>query len=587
MTIYEILRDAETNYKQGTTSLGEYVQWSMRETIERTIAYLNSKHITGDKDSLGRDKPFYNIVSSAVNIWYRATDLDRKDIVVIPSKTTDVGLAFVATVHLQEWMKKARFGVFLNQWGRTLAQFGSAVVKFIEQDGELFATVVPWSRMIVDPVDFNAIPKIEKFYLTPAQLRKKEEYNKEMVEKLIKEAGKRETIAGQVVDNQDGFIEIYEIHGELSQEVYNNSKGAEVKEGDANIYFQQMHVVSYIENSKGEFIDFTLYSGKESKDPYMITHLIPEEGRTLAIGAVEYLFDSQWMQNHVIKNMKDQLDITSRIMFQTSDQRFVGRNVLTNVESGAILSHDLNKPLTQVNSVGHDITSLKLFADQWKVLEREITSTPDAARGTTPPSGTPYSTTALLTSQGLSLFELMTENKGHAVEDMLRTHIIPHLKKKMDTADEISATLEERDIHKLDSMYVPREAIRRFNKRLVGQVIEMGDNQNEQVLSPFVPQNEQQLVRQELGQLGNQRFFKPSEVANTTWKKALKDLEWNLDVGITNEQHDKSVILQSLSTTFQTLASLAGRPMTPDEKLIFNKIMTQTGSVSPVELSAV
>src|SRR3990167_11299487 len=111
MTIYEILRNAETNYKQGTTSLGEHVQWSMRETIERTIAYLNSKHLTGDKDSLGRDKPFYNIVSSAVNIWYRATDLDRKDIVVIPSKTTDVGLAFVATVHLQEWMKKARFGV--------------------------------------------------------------------------------------------------------------------------------------------------------------------------------------------------------------------------------------------------------------------------------------------------------------------------------------------------------------------------------------------------------------------------------------------------------------------------------------------
>src|SRR3990167_3246381 len=191
MTIHEILRLAETNYKQGTTALGDYVAYSMHDTIERIIAYLNSKHITGDKDSLGRDKPFYNIVIAAVNIWYRATDLDRKDIVVIPSKITDVGLAFIATVHLQEWMKKARFGVFLNQWGRTLAQFGSAVVKFIEQDGELFATVVPWSRMIVDPVDFNAIPKIEKFYLTPAQLRKKEEYNKEMVEKLIKEAGKR------------------------------------------------------------------------------------------------------------------------------------------------------------------------------------------------------------------------------------------------------------------------------------------------------------------------------------------------------------------------------------------------------------
>src|SRR3990167_5141128 len=237
MTIHEILRLAETNYKQGTTALGDYVSYSTHDTIERIIAYLNSKHITGDKDSLGREKPFYNIVTAAVNIWYRATDLDRKDIVVIPSKITDVGLAFIATVHLQEWMKRERFGVFLNQWGRTLAQFGSAILKFVEKDGKLIPSVIPWTRMIVDPVDFDAIPRIEKFYLTPVQLRKKTEYSNEMVEKLINSAGKRETISGNTVDNQDGFIEIYEIHGELSKEIYNKSKEVPVLEGDAGILF--------------------------------------------------------------------------------------------------------------------------------------------------------------------------------------------------------------------------------------------------------------------------------------------------------------------------------------------------------------
>jgi hypothetical protein len=48
---------------------------------------------------------------------------------------------------------------------------------------------------------------------------------------------------------------------------------------------------------------------RERKDPYMITHLIEEDGRTLSIGAVEYLFDAQWMQNHTVKNMKDLLDL--------------------------------------------------------------------------------------------------------------------------------------------------------------------------------------------------------------------------------------------------------------------------------------
>src|SRR6266567_5232050 len=117
-SICEIVRKAELNYLQGNTQLGKYVNWSMHDTIERIDAYLNSKHITGETDSLGRDKPFFNIVSAAVNVWYRATDIDRKDIRFVPTNSKSVVLAFVANVFLQNWMNENRFGVFLNQWGR-------------------------------------------------------------------------------------------------------------------------------------------------------------------------------------------------------------------------------------------------------------------------------------------------------------------------------------------------------------------------------------------------------------------------------------------------------------------------------------
>src|SRR3990167_2852430 len=136
-TVHEIIREAEENYTTGTTTLGKYVKWSMYETVEKIIAYANSKHTSGDTDSLGRKKPFFNIVTAAINIWYRATDIDRKDIVVLPNSSSTVIAAFLANVLLQQWMKKARFGVVLNEYGRTLAQYGGAIVKFVEKGDTL------------------------------------------------------------------------------------------------------------------------------------------------------------------------------------------------------------------------------------------------------------------------------------------------------------------------------------------------------------------------------------------------------------------------------------------------------------------
>lgn len=74
-TIYDLVRKAEQNDQQGSTTISKYVTFDMRENIEKIDAYLNSKHISGDTDDMGREKPFFNIVTAAVNIWYRATDI--------------------------------------------------------------------------------------------------------------------------------------------------------------------------------------------------------------------------------------------------------------------------------------------------------------------------------------------------------------------------------------------------------------------------------------------------------------------------------------------------------------------------------
>lgn len=578
----ELVRKMEDDYVDGTTQLSKYVNFSMYENIEKINAYLNSKHISGDTDSKGREKPFFNIVNAAVNIWFRATDIDRKNIRIKSTKSANRLAAFLATIHLRDWMRKANFGVVLNDWGRTLAKYGSAVMKFVEKDGELHSIVVPWSQIICDPIDFENNIKIEVLELTEAQLRKKEGYDPDAVEELCSSVAPRKTVGGQQKDTKSEYIKLYEVHGELPLSFLTDD------DKDDDVYVQQMHVISFVgDGQKGKdagYRDFTLIRGKESKDPYFISHLLKEEGRTQSIGAVEHLFESQWMINHSMKSIKDQLDLASKLVFQTSDGSFVGQNVLSAIDNGDIMIHQKDQPLTQIANSSHDITSLVTFADQWRGLAQEITSTPDIMQGKNMPSGTAYRLGAILQQESHSNFEIMTENKGLALEEMIRKYVIPFLKKKMDTADEVSATLEDYEITQIDTKYVENMTNELVNNKI-----------KEAILSGIPVSAEDQMamsqiakdgLKKGLSELGNERYFKPSDVKDTTWKEIFKDLEWEVDVEITDESVDKDATLTTLSTVLQTVASNPMILNDPNAKMLFNKILENTGVVSTLELKS-
>jgi len=578
--VAELVRKNETDYISGTTNISKYVQYSLSDNINKIEAYLNSKHVSGDTDSQGRDKPFFDITTAATNIWYRATDIDRKNIRMKPTKREDIMKSFIATIHLQEFMRKDRFGVFLNDWGRTLARYGSAVTKFIETGGELHSMVIPWNRLIVDQIDFDNDAVIELLELTPAQLKKRKGYDQEIVDKLLDATAARQGLGRENKDTKANFIKLYEVHGELPLSYLTG------KEEDEDIYTQQMHVISFIENKdSGEFDDFTLVSGREKKNPYMITHLIKEEGRTQAIGAVEHLFEAQWMANHNAKAIKDQLDLASKLIFQTSDGNYVGRNMLKNMMNGSVLVHQPNQPLTQVANNSHDITSLQNYGQQWQALAKEISSTPDAISGNTFPSGTAYRQVVALQQEAHSLFEIMTENKGLSIEDMMRVHIIPFLMTKMDTTDEIVATLDEQGIKKIDSMFIPNEAIRRANQKILERALE-GEPTNELEQEELIAQEEDDIVKA-FAEDGNQRFLKPSEISTKTWADELEGFEWDVEVEVTGESSDKQAGLETMTTVLQSIASNPGVLQDPNMKMLFNKILTLTGEVSPIELQQV
>jgi hypothetical protein len=314
----------------------------------------------------------------------------------------------------------------------------------------------------------------------------------------------------------------------------------------------------------------------------MITHLIEEDGRTLAVGAVEDLFDAQWMQNHTIYQWKNQLDLASKLIFQTADSNFLGRNVLSAIENGDIMVHMENRPLTLINNQGHDSTSLQAFGNAWMMLSKEITSTPDAVRGQTMPSGTAYRQVVALQQEASSLFEQMTENKGIALEEMLKRFVIPHLKKHLDTEEEIMATLDEAKISEIDAMYVPNAAIKKYNQSVKDQIL--GGLPNG-IPSPYMPEVAEPAMQKSLNRMGNKRSIKPTVIKNgvevdTSWKEIFSDFEWdNIKVEVTNESKDKNALLTTLTSLYQTLAQVDPTKA----NMVLQRIMIASGAMSPLE----
>src|SRR5690606_26856531 len=149
-----------------------------------------------------------------------------------------------------------------------------------------------------------------------------------------------------------------------------------------------------------------------------------EDNRATGIGAVEHLFEAQWMTNHSMKLIKDELDLTSKIILQSSDGNFAGRNALTSLEVGDFLVHAPNQPVSRVNTMSVDITSLQNYATQWQAIGNEITVASDPMRGVSPKSGTAWRQTEAVLQESHSLFELMTESKGLSLEYILREYVL-------------------------------------------------------------------------------------------------------------------------------------------------------------------
>jgi hypothetical protein len=568
--LHSVVEQQIDNYISEKVTITDAYQFSQYETIQQIENFMHSKFTSGQNDSRGNPKPFFNITKGKVNIAIRATDIDRKDISMKENGSDDYFRAFVASKYNQTLMKKMRLQDYLNEWGEDLPTYGSVVTEVIEKGGNLSISVMDWANFVCDPVNFDSAPKIKKLTLTSAELYMKvgEGWDADAIDDLIEaKRESRKNLKGETVFEDAAYIEVHEVHGKLAN-AYLKSKPSKK---DERTYSQQMHIIAWNINDKNEREDFTLYKGKEKKDPYSISHWKKTKGRTLGVGVVEDMFQPQIWHNYGAKKIKDQLDLASVTIYQSSDGNLAARNVLTNLQNGDFIIHAVNQPITPVNAAPQGVQGWQEYMEMGKGVAEQVTSTPDAISGDTMPSGTAFRQVALLNTEAHSYFDYITENKGNYLEFLYREYFIPYIVKQLDNTDELVATLDSHELEFLDNEVANICLTEELKKQtLAGNIV-----------SPIQLDQLRTQNLQDLKKTGAKRYLNPG---SSTWKDYFKDFEWDADINITGESEDKKTTIDTLFNALQTVAQNPNILTDPTTKMLFMRLLEASDVVSPLEI---
>jgi len=223
---------------------------------------------------------------------------------------------------------------------------------------------------------------------------------------------------------------------------------------------------------------------------------------------------------------------------------------------------------------------MQSYGQQWETGGNRITGISESMLGETAPSGTAWRQVQALLQESHSLFKLMRQNKAFYVEEMLDKFISDNIQKKMDTTDEIVATLESHQIKKLDKAFVPGEAIRVVNEQITKDTMA-----GKATLRPDLSAIESQ-IQGKLDEKGNVRYIRPSDISTKKWKEVFKGFKGIFECDPTDEKTDTQALMATYDTALKFILGLQGRKMTPVEEYLFNGLIAQTGYLSPVQLSS-
>ena len=548
-----------------TINLIEGLPFRQKDVIREIEFYSSSRYLKGQKDELGREKPFYNILNAVCDVENAAKDIDTKDITVTSDDGEHYTESFLMSKEIYEWMKEANFAKTLNDIRDTHTRYGSVLVKkciYNNGDGKELEIEIPeWKNVITDQVSIVDGSIIEVHYMLASEIIEKTEWKntKEVVEKMM-------------VDGLSKRIPVYEVRGNFPKSFIKELDSKKPTKADETKFsYQLYYLAGSSENKEGITGDklIPLYWEDDTEEVYKYLARKPKAGRSFGVGVIEEGSEAQVWTNDAILKQARAMEYTTKVIGQSASKKLKGRNMLTEVDDGQILEHEDGKPITPLNMLpAGGLNQYQNLINQWYSQFERTTSAYAAQRGETPPSGTPFRLQATVLQQSSSVFNDLQEELGIFIKEIFEDWIMPFLSSSLNTAHILSHEFTMEELKEIDENFSINHA-NNITKKLIlsGKVVSADDYQSFK-----------DLAKEIVGRTKTQRFL---DVPKDYYKK----FKAQVTVNVTGEQRNKAATLESLiniMTVYGNNPQLASDPVMMQ---IFAKIVELSGAgISPVSL---
>lgn len=570
MDIYDQTRYLAGRYTDGSVQLYEGLVYKQRDLIRTADFYSLSRYLTGQKDELNRDKPFFNTVNFRVTLAKTATEFDIKDFRASSDNNKAWAQTMLINRELYKWMKKTRFSQFLNKYAYVRPKYGGVLYKKVMRDGELYLEVCDWRNTLTDQVDIIGSPIIENHYLSPLDfINKRGTWDGDAIDHALEIFNEKRAQGGD--DEAPMRLMVQEVTGVFSHATYLEATGKEAADEDADRYYLQKHFLLVDEDDDN--CEYVLYSQKPKELDYRYLAWEEVTGRGLGRGVIEESEEGQVWVNDLVIKQKNTMDLAGKVQAVTDSDK-VGENMLE-VDDGKIWHIEEGKSMNKLELAPAALGYFDNIITQWESQMDKANSTFDANTGEQPPSGTPYSQTALLNQVAQRPFAFRQEEAGIDLEEAFNTWVIPHVIKQIEGEHMLAEDFDEEELAAIDDAFGNKMA-RQAAKDMLLNMQQFTQDDIDQIKAENI---------ENARKGGTKRHVKVPSGFFDGW-------EGKVTLNITNEQENKAAVLQSLSQILNTV-SQSFNPQTgqfailenPTLAKLFGMIVDKAAvGISPIEL---
>jgi hypothetical protein len=564
LSIKDELTLIKSNYDR-TIDLVEGLPFSQKRQIRTIEFYNHSKYLNGQKDELGREKPFMQILNAICDVENAAKDLDTKDINITSDDGNHYLESWLLSKDIQVWMKEVNFAKTLNDMRDMHTRYGSLLVKKVIKNGELTLELPEWKNLITDQVDIIQGAIVETHYMTAMEIAKMSEWDKDKIKQLLNK------LKGKGSNKR---IPIYEVRGEFSKATYKECIGEKYKDSDEIEFSYQLYYVAGLPQESGKQQTFDglvpLYWEDNTERVYKYLARKPKAGRGFGVGVMEEGEEAQVWTNDAILKQHRAMEYTTKVVGQSASKKLKGRNLLTETDDGTILETEDNKPITALNLLpSGGLAQYNNLITQWYTQLEKTTSAYSAQRGETPPSGTPFRLQATVLQQSSSVFKSLQQELGIFITEIIEDWVMPHLASKLNREHILAYNFSPEELKEIDNKFTTKQA----NQRAVEAILS-GKMVTQEEYDGWI-ENYDEFIKQ----TKSQRFI---EIP----KNFYKNLKAKITVNITGEQRNKAATLESLNNILITYASNPNLSQDPVASQLLTRIIELSGAgISPVQIT--